>query len=107
MANAPSLAHDGKLEHLYSLSALDDAGFGNRATITKLINSGEVPARKVNIAFKIPESALPLLAVPVAAAYSPEAQRARSERIAVEFAHLDTNRQLDLLRRLRASLHAA
>lgn len=53
------------LERLYGFRELDEAGYGNRHTITRLIRSGRVPATKIANAFKIRESDLHLLGEPV------------------------------------------
>lgn len=53
------------LERLYSLRELKDANYGDRATLTKRIHEGTLPALKVNGAFKIRERDLHLIAEPV------------------------------------------
>lgn len=58
------------LERLYSLRELNEAGYGDRRTIMKLIHENKVPARKIGTAFKIRESDLPLIGEPLGAAPS-------------------------------------
>ncbi|AXK45932.1 MULTISPECIES: hypothetical protein [Micrococcales] len=53
------------LERLYSLRALEEAGYSGRATLTKLIKTGAIPAVLTPAGYKIRESDLHLIAVPV------------------------------------------
>lgn len=54
------------LERLYSLRELSDAGYGHTVTLARYIHEGKVPAVKIGHTFKIRESDLPAIAVPVA-----------------------------------------
>ncbi|MDQ0648601.1 hypothetical protein QFZ53_002797 [Microbacterium natoriense] len=53
------------LDRLYSLRELQEAGYGDRITLTKRIHSGEIPAVRVGNRFKVYESNLRHLAHPV------------------------------------------
>ncbi|XVX21483.1 hypothetical protein ACQP1U_06355 [Actinomycetota bacterium] len=55
-----------------SLRELEAAGLGHRNVILRRIHAEEIPAVRIGNAFKIAETDLHLLAVPVGAARSPE-----------------------------------
>ena len=66
------MATPSTLERLYSLRELQEANYGHRATLGKLIHDGILPAVKVGNAFKIRESDLPLIGQPINAPAIPE-----------------------------------
>lgn len=53
------------LDLLFSLRELEEAGYGGRATLTKLIKSGTVPGVLTPAGYKVYASNLHLIAVPV------------------------------------------
>lgn len=57
----PVADHTEPLDRLYKLSELSAAGWGDRRTITKLINNGTLPAMKIGNSFRIRERDLDLL----------------------------------------------
>jgi excisionase family DNA binding protein len=71
------------LDRLYSLRELQEAGYGDRITLTKRIHAGKIPAVRVGNRFKVYESDLRHLAHPVgdAAVETPETT-ARADELA-------------------------
>ena len=61
-----AMPHTTALERLIPLRDLETAGYGSRATLTKLIKAGVIPAVVTPGGFKIRESNLALIAIPVA-----------------------------------------
>lgn len=57
--------HPHALERLIALRDLEQAGYGSRMTLTRLIKRGDLPAVRTPGGFKVRESDLSLIAVPV------------------------------------------
>lgn len=53
------------LDRLYTLRELQEAGYGDRITLTRRIHNGEIPAVRIGNRFKVYESDLHRLAEPV------------------------------------------
>lgn len=53
-----------KPPRMYSLRELDEAGYGGRHKIMRMMQAGQVPAKKIGNAYKICETDLHLLSEP-------------------------------------------
>lgn len=56
---------ESTLERLYDLRELQEAGYGDRSTLTKLIKSEGIPAVRIGRKIKVRESDLPRFFAPV------------------------------------------
>lgn len=67
------MAEPATLEPLYSLRQLQEAGYGDRVTLTRAIHSGRIPAVRVGNKLKVRERDLAAIAVSVTSQDAAEA----------------------------------